>query len=254
MSRGILPTPPRSVLLVRLSARGDIVFSSPLVRAFRRTYPNTRLTWMAESHTKDLIEHHPELDEVIVVDRDRWKALWRQRRFRTLGKEVRELVRESPKQKVRRGHRSPGPAPKRHPDLPLGSTHPDRLGLQGGKQTPHDPGSLPHRRGPPEDQLRIPVPGRGTGVGGRGLQNGGPPCRSRQELGGGQGRRAGPGGGLSGRPSLHHHPSETLAGEPLGRAHGPGHGRSSAFRRWFSGDPRTGRPWIGSGRWPASSR
>ena len=92
MSRGIFPTPPRSVLLVRLSARGDIVFSSPLVRAFRRTYPNTRLTWMAESHTKDLIQHHPALDEVIVVDRDRWKALWRQRRFRTLGKELRELV------------------------------------------------------------------------------------------------------------------------------------------------------------------
>ena len=94
MSRGILHSPPRSVLLVRLSARGDIVFSSPLVRAFRRTYPDIRITWMAESHTKDLIENHPEVDEVIVVPRNRWKALWKERRFRTLLGEVRDLVRD----------------------------------------------------------------------------------------------------------------------------------------------------------------
>ncbi|MFH1763360.1 MAG: glycosyltransferase family 9 protein [Gemmatimonadota bacterium] len=94
MSRGILPTPPRSILLVRLSARGDIVFSSPLVRAFRRTYPDTRLTWMAESHTKDLVEHHPELDEVIVVDRIRWKGLWRERKLKALFNEIRDLVRD----------------------------------------------------------------------------------------------------------------------------------------------------------------
>lgn len=94
MSRGILPIPPRSVLLVRLSARGDIVFASPLVRAFRRTYPHTRLAWMAESHTKDLIELHPELDEIIVVDRNRWRRLWGERRLATLFREIKELVRD----------------------------------------------------------------------------------------------------------------------------------------------------------------
>jgi heptosyltransferase-1 len=94
MSRGTLPTPPRSVLLVRLSARGDIVFSSPLIRAFRRTYPDTKLAWMAESHTKELIELHPELDEVIVVDRNRWKELWREHRLTTLFREMKELVRD----------------------------------------------------------------------------------------------------------------------------------------------------------------
>jgi heptosyltransferase-1 len=80
------------VLLVRLSARGDIVFSSPLVRAFRRTYPNTKIVWMAESHTKNLIELHPELNEVIVVDRPGWKRLWKERRLGALGKEMRDLV------------------------------------------------------------------------------------------------------------------------------------------------------------------
>ncbi len=89
----MLSRPPRSVLLVRLSARGDIVFASPLVRAFRRTFPEVRLTWIAESHTKDLIEGHPELDEVMVVDRSGWRRLFRERRFGALLGEVKELIR-----------------------------------------------------------------------------------------------------------------------------------------------------------------
>jgi heptosyltransferase-1 len=49
---------------------------------------------MAESHVKDLIQHHPELDEVIVVDRNGWKRLWKERRFGALVGEVKELVRD----------------------------------------------------------------------------------------------------------------------------------------------------------------
>jgi heptosyltransferase-1 len=93
MSRKLLREPPRNVLLVRLSARGDIVFSSPMVRAFRRSYPSARITWLAESHTKNLIEHHPELDEVLVWDRNAWKGLLKERRFLTLFREARSFVR-----------------------------------------------------------------------------------------------------------------------------------------------------------------
>jgi heptosyltransferase-1 len=91
--RRLARRPPRSVLLVRLSARGDIVFSSPMIRALRRTFPDARLTWLAESHTAGLVEHHPELDEVLVWDRARWKRLLRQGRLPTLVREAGALVR-----------------------------------------------------------------------------------------------------------------------------------------------------------------
>lgn len=94
MSSRLLPDAPRNVLLVRLSARGDIVFSSPMVRAFRRTHPRARITWLAESHTKNLIEHHPELDEILVWDRNAWKRLWKERRFGELIREVQAFVAE----------------------------------------------------------------------------------------------------------------------------------------------------------------
>jgi heptosyltransferase-1 len=94
MSRKQLEKTPRNVLLVRLSARGDIVFSSPMVRAFRRTYPDVRITWLAESHTKNLIEHHPELDEILVWDRYAWKRLLKEGRVLTLVREARAFLAE----------------------------------------------------------------------------------------------------------------------------------------------------------------
>ncbi len=88
-----MPPSPRHILLVRLSARGDVVFASPLVRALRRTYPEARLTWIAESHTVDLIRHHPELDEVLVWDRGGWKKLLRKGRILALAREIAVFVR-----------------------------------------------------------------------------------------------------------------------------------------------------------------
>lgn len=84
--------PPRSVLVIRLSARGDILFTSPMVRAIRRTWPQARIAWLGESHTVDLIRHHPELDRVIVWDRAGWKKLLRRGRLVQLAREAAGLV------------------------------------------------------------------------------------------------------------------------------------------------------------------
>jgi len=76
-----------------LTARGDVVFSSPMVRALRRTYPEARISWFGEAHTKELIEHHSELHRVFSWDRGRWKRLLKRGRFLMVFREVLELVR-----------------------------------------------------------------------------------------------------------------------------------------------------------------
>jgi heptosyltransferase-1 len=83
--------PPSRVLLVRLSARGDLVFATPLIAAFKRTYPEVHLTWVAEPHTKDLVTSHPDVDEVIVWERRRWKELLKRGRLISLWREARAL-------------------------------------------------------------------------------------------------------------------------------------------------------------------
>ncbi|WP_133510422.1 glycosyltransferase family 9 protein [Candidatus Thiosymbion oneisti] len=79
----------KAILLVRLSAIGDIVFASPLVATLRRAYPQAHIAWLVQSEYRSLLEHHPDLDEVIVWPIREWRALWRRRRFGRLAREFR---------------------------------------------------------------------------------------------------------------------------------------------------------------------
>lgn len=85
---------PSSVLIIRLSAIGDVVMASPLIAAFRRGYPEARLAWLVQPESADLLRHHPDLDEVIVWPRGRWSRLRTERDYRTLLREARGLLRE----------------------------------------------------------------------------------------------------------------------------------------------------------------
>lgn len=83
----------KRVLIVRLSAIGDAVFASPMISAIKQKYPDAKISWLAEPAVKTLLEHHPDLHEVIVWDKALWKCLWKQRQFFALWREVRGLIR-----------------------------------------------------------------------------------------------------------------------------------------------------------------
>jgi hypothetical protein len=59
------------VLIVRLSAMGDLIHGIPVVNALRRAMPDAMLGWVAEARNADLLEGHPSLDRLIRVPR-RW--------------------------------------------------------------------------------------------------------------------------------------------------------------------------------------
>jgi len=73
---------------VRTSAIGDIVFASPLVAALRRAFPDAFIAWLVQPACSALLEHHPDLDEVIVWPLGEWRMLWRERRLRDLAAAV----------------------------------------------------------------------------------------------------------------------------------------------------------------------
>ena len=55
------------VLLVRLRLIGDVVFTTPLVRALRRHYPDAHLSYLVEPLAAPVLQGNPHLDEVIVA-------------------------------------------------------------------------------------------------------------------------------------------------------------------------------------------
>ena len=56
-----------NILLVRLRLIGDVVFTTPAIRALRRHYPDARLTYIVEEEAEPVVRHNPHLDAVIVA-------------------------------------------------------------------------------------------------------------------------------------------------------------------------------------------
>jgi len=52
-------------LVIRFSSIGDILLSTPLVRAFRKRFPDCRLDFLIKSEYGDLIRHNPRVSGVI---------------------------------------------------------------------------------------------------------------------------------------------------------------------------------------------
>jgi ADP-heptose:LPS heptosyltransferase len=56
-----------NILLVRLRLIGDVVFTTPAIRAIRRQYPDARITYIVEEEAAAVVRHNPHLDAVIVA-------------------------------------------------------------------------------------------------------------------------------------------------------------------------------------------
>ncbi len=61
-----------NILVVRLSAIGDVVNCLPALRLLKREHPEAAITWAAEQPSASLLEGDPDIDEVFVVKRKEW--------------------------------------------------------------------------------------------------------------------------------------------------------------------------------------
>jgi lipopolysaccharide heptosyltransferase II len=59
------------ILLTRLRFIGDVVLTTPLIRAVRETYPHAYLAFLGEKEAVSLLEHNPNLNEIIPFDSEK---------------------------------------------------------------------------------------------------------------------------------------------------------------------------------------
>jgi len=76
------------VLLVRLSAIGDVIHGLPVLNALREAMPDAFLAWVVERRAAALLEGHPALNALVVAERG-W--LWRPRQVWQLRRRLRQL-------------------------------------------------------------------------------------------------------------------------------------------------------------------
>ncbi len=61
-----------NILIVKLSAIGDVIQTLPALNAVRNYYPNANITWLVEEDAAPLVQGHEALDRVIISKRKRW--------------------------------------------------------------------------------------------------------------------------------------------------------------------------------------
>jgi len=87
-----IESPPKRILIIRLSAIGDVIMASGLIPALRKAYPNARIAWLTESANADLLRHNPHLNQVYLWPRSRWRTLRRGRRYHEFAQEAFDLI------------------------------------------------------------------------------------------------------------------------------------------------------------------
>jgi len=60
---------PLRILIVRLSAVGDVIHALPVINAIREAVPGAHIGWAVHPGAANLLEAHPQIDELIVVPR-----------------------------------------------------------------------------------------------------------------------------------------------------------------------------------------
>lgn len=65
-----------TILLIRLRLIGDVVFTTPIIRALRERYPQARIVYVVESAAAPVVAHSPLLSDVIVIPHRRgWQRV-----------------------------------------------------------------------------------------------------------------------------------------------------------------------------------
>nr|WP_239551045.1 glycosyltransferase N-terminal domain-containing protein [Halanaerobacter jeridensis] len=84
------------ILCVRLSAIGDMIHALPIASALRKAYPQAEISWIVQSLAYDLVEDNPNLDNVILLPKEEWRADFKDAKWETLkhGKEFFDDLKE----------------------------------------------------------------------------------------------------------------------------------------------------------------
>jgi heptosyltransferase-1 len=61
-----------NILIVKMSAIGDVIHTLPALNALRRHFPEARITWLVEEAASSLVMGHEALDRVLVSSRKSW--------------------------------------------------------------------------------------------------------------------------------------------------------------------------------------
>jgi len=84
-----------SILIIKLSAIGDVVQSLPLLSVLRENFPSVRIDWLVEEEAAGIIKGHPAVNRVFISHRKSWqKKILRGMGYGSVVREALRLIKE----------------------------------------------------------------------------------------------------------------------------------------------------------------
>ncbi|WP_295163712.1 glycosyltransferase family 9 protein, partial [Selenomonas sp. F0473] len=66
----------KNILVVKLSAIGDVIHALPVSYAVKESFPEAHLTWVVEPTAYDILKGNPYIDDIIVFEKKKFRT-WR---------------------------------------------------------------------------------------------------------------------------------------------------------------------------------
>lgn len=90
-----LPANPRAILVVGLTAAGDVLHFLPVATVLRRAFPRAKIGWVVQDKARAIVQGRPDLDRVHVFERHRWQSgLLNPLRLPGTLSDIRSVIRE----------------------------------------------------------------------------------------------------------------------------------------------------------------
>ena len=64
----------KNILIVKLSAIGDVIHALPVSYAIKETFPDSKITWVVEPPAYDLLKMNPCVDKIILFEKKKFKT------------------------------------------------------------------------------------------------------------------------------------------------------------------------------------
>jgi heptosyltransferase-1 len=96
MDNIIIKKIPKKILIIKPSSLGDIVHSLPFLNALKESFPSSEIHWIAAKGFEGLLENHPMIKRLWIINKDKWKYLGRVKEtFKEFVNLFRDLKKES---------------------------------------------------------------------------------------------------------------------------------------------------------------
>ncbi len=82
---------PKKILIIKPSSLGDVIHSLPFLNAIRNDFKFAKVHWVIAKGFESLLEHHPMIDKLWVINKDNWKNI---KKLKNTITEIRRLCGE----------------------------------------------------------------------------------------------------------------------------------------------------------------